>query len=100
MLAKQRSLFPVGAEAQPVSEAQFIHQIETFQEFGTKTNVAAFPDPAVDIPVYVNEFWIARQRAAGQVAAPGGLPGQEAEGGCFRGIGGQFFIHMLWEAID
>ncbi|MGQ9922153.1 MAG: DNA methyltransferase [Desulfobacca sp.] len=64
MLAKQRSLFPVGAEAQPVSEAQFIHQIESFQEFGQKTTVAAFPDPAVDIPVYINEFWTARQRAA------------------------------------
>lgn len=64
MLPKQCNLFPDESPSQPASEAEFIRQIEQFQEFGQKTVLSAFPDPAVDLPVYVNEFWTAKQRAA------------------------------------
>ncbi|MBM4289165.1 MAG: site-specific DNA-methyltransferase [Deltaproteobacteria bacterium] len=46
------------------SEAAFVEEIENFSEFGKATQVAAFPDPAVAAPVYINEFWTAKQRAA------------------------------------
>ncbi len=39
-------------------------EIEAFEEFGRRTAVSPFPDPGVAIPVYRNEFWTARQRAA------------------------------------
>jgi hypothetical protein len=42
----------------------FFSAIEQFHEFGRPTQVVTFPDPAVAIPVYVNEFWTAKQRAA------------------------------------
>ncbi len=46
------------------SDEEFITEIEQFHEFDKQTQVIAFPDPAVDIPVYINEFWTAKQRAA------------------------------------
>ncbi len=38
--------------------------LREFCEFGRRTRVVAFPDPAVRLPVYVNEFWTSKQRAA------------------------------------
>ncbi len=49
---------------QPFSDLEFITEIEQFHEFGKATEVVAFPDPAVNLPVYINEFWTAKQRAA------------------------------------
>ena len=39
-------------------------QVEAFREFGKRTSILGFPDPLFDIPVYVNEFWTSKQRAA------------------------------------
>ncbi len=44
--------------------ASFEEELRSFQDFGKETVVAEFPDPAVEVPVYVNEFWTAKQRAA------------------------------------
>ena len=38
--------------------------LREFREFGRRTRVVAFPDPEVRLPVYVNEFWTSKQRAA------------------------------------
>ena len=38
--------------------------LREFREFGRRTRVVAFPDPEVRLPVCVNEFWTAKQRAA------------------------------------
>lgn len=38
--------------------------LREFCEFGERTRVVAFPDPEVRLPVYVNEFWTSKQRAA------------------------------------
>ena len=38
--------------------------LREFCEFGRRTRVVAFPDPDVRLPVYVNEFWTSKQRAA------------------------------------
>jgi hypothetical protein len=43
---------------------EFVTEIEQFQEFDKQTQVIAFPDAAISLPVYVNEFWTAKQRAA------------------------------------
>jgi hypothetical protein len=47
-----------------LSLEDFIAGIEEFRDFGRKTVRLDFPDPTLDLPVYVNEFWTAKQRAA------------------------------------
>ena len=42
----------------------FEAELRQFSEFGRRTRVVAFPDPEVRLPVYVNEFWTSKQRAA------------------------------------
>lgn len=54
---------PSRAEETPGVLA-FEAELRTFREFGKRTRVAAFPDAEVQLPVYVNEFWTSRQRAA------------------------------------
>ena len=61
---RQASLFDCNLEAPHLAGQDLFAALEAFQEFGKKTTVAAFPDPAVKIPVYINEFWTAKQRAA------------------------------------
>jgi len=51
---------PGGAADIPAFEAE----LRAFREFGRRTRVVAFPDPEVRLPVYVNEFWTSKQRAA------------------------------------
>ena len=64
MSANQLELFTNESEEQHFSDEEFITEIEQFQEFDKQTQVIAFPDPTVDLPVYINEFWTAKQRAA------------------------------------
>lgn len=64
MKASQLPLFGPEPEHRPADLPEFVAGIENFGEFGKKTTIAAFPDPAVKIPVYINEFWTAKQRAA------------------------------------
>jgi DNA modification methylase len=64
MLQNQLNLFSSESGKQHCSNEDFITAIEQFHEFDKQTQVLAFPDPAVDIPVYINEFWTAKQRAA------------------------------------
>ena len=64
MLAGQLELFSNETAAKNVSDQEFAAAIEQFHEFDKQTQIITFPDPAVAIPVYVNEFWTAKQRAA------------------------------------
>ncbi len=64
MTHNQLDLFSVGPCNLHCSEAEFVAEIEKFDEFGKATQVFVFPDQAVNIPVYINEFWTAKQRAA------------------------------------
>ena len=48
----------------PLSYKNFVREIEDFCEFQKKTVVLEFPDVDYDIPVYINEFWTSKQRAA------------------------------------
>ncbi|HPU00816.1 MAG TPA: DNA methyltransferase [Bacillota bacterium] len=43
---------------------QLHREIAAFKEYGKETACLEFPHPAVRIPVYVNEFWTSKQRAA------------------------------------
>ncbi len=49
---------------EPPVLTRFRDGLAAFDEFGKATVIGEFPDPAVSLPVYVNEFWTAKQRAA------------------------------------
>ena len=65
MTANQLQLFDQpDTSIAPLSYGEFRHAIESFDDFFKQTEVLEFPDPDFDIPVYVNEFWTSKQRAA------------------------------------
>jgi len=58
-------LFPEKTEhAKILTPGQLHSEVIRFNEFEKTTSCLEFPDPAVDIPVYINEFWTSKQRAA------------------------------------
>ena len=78
---------------QHFSDEEFFTAIEQFHEFGKPTQVVAFPDPAIDIPVYVNEFWTAKQRAAHSLH-------EISYRACFKPQLPRFFIERLTRPGD
>ncbi len=65
MAALQTELFnQADTSKRPLSYEEFLGNIVRFDEFHKETAVLEFPNPDFDIPVYVNEFWTSRQRAA------------------------------------
>ncbi len=91
---KQLSLFSDSREEKaPVSTDDFIAEIEGFDEFGTPTECLAFPDPQLKIPVYVNEFWTSKQRAAHSLQ-------EISYRACFKPQLPRFFIARLTENDD
>ena len=47
-----------------LGSGEFAAEVEEFRGFGKETTILEYPDSALDIPVYVNEFWTSKQRAA------------------------------------
>ena len=65
MLALQSSRFSGNpAVVRKLSGAQFRSALVEFDEFGKRTSVASFPGLDAGLPVFVNEFWTAKQRVA------------------------------------
>lgn len=65
MRQEQSVLFPEKTEhAKILTPGQLHSEVVRFNEFEKTTSCLEFPDPAVDIPVYINEFWTSKQRAA------------------------------------
>ena len=91
------SQFELFAEAQRegrlLTPNELRADIERFRGFGTDTVVADFPDPAVHLPVYVNEFWTAKQRAAHSLH-------EVSYRACFKAQLPRFFIDRLTRPGD
>jgi hypothetical protein len=64
MLAGQLELFDNDETVKNLSDKEFIADIEKFNEFGKETQCLPFPAADINLPVYINEFWTAKQRAA------------------------------------
>ncbi len=57
MRQEQLSLFPEkGNHSKILTIEQLHHEIAGISKYGRKTACLEFPDPAINIPVYVNEF--------------------------------------------
>ena len=80
-------------QSQPLNAEEFAAEIQAFADFGKETNVLDFPDPAISIPVYVNEFWTSKQRAAHSLH-------EVSYRACFKPQLPRFFISRLTQPGD
>ena len=89
MAARQLELFdrPYMSKGR-LSYDDFLDEIESFDEFDKDTAILEFPDPDFDIPVYVNEFWTSKQRAANSLH-------EVSYRACFKPQLPRFFIERL-----
>ena len=71
-----------------LSYDEFLDHIESFDEFNKQTQVLEFPDADFDIPVFVNEFWTSKQRAAHSLH-------EVSYRACFKPQLPRFFIERL-----
>ena len=80
-------------QPRPLNAEEFAAAIQAFADFGKETQTLDFPDPAVSIPVYVNEFWTAKQRAAHSLH-------EVSYRACFKPQLPRFFISRLTQPGD
>lgn len=66
----------------------FRREVERFNAFGTATTARHLPGVACDIPLYVNEFWTSKQRAAHSLH-------EVSYRACFKPQLPRFFIERL-----
>jgi hypothetical protein len=65
VFGRQSTLFQTDpCSPSPLTPEEFVSDIAAFSEFGKRTAVFEFPDRRFRIPVFVNEFWTSKQRAA------------------------------------
>jgi len=73
---------------EPQDIETFAAGIRAFREFGKATEVLTFPDERYPLPVFVNEFWTSRQRAAHSLH-------EVSYRACFKPQLPRFFIERL-----
>ncbi len=77
----------------PLNAKEFAAEIRAFADFGKETHILDFPDPTISIPVYVNEFWTSKQRAAHSLH-------EVSYRACFKPQLPRFFISRLTQPKD
>lgn len=78
-------------QAAPHTPDQFRSELRAFAEFGTATATAELALDGVSVPVFVNEFWTAKQRAAHSLH-------EVSYRACFKPALPRFFIERLTRA--
>ena len=84
---KREEAEPVVRNA-PLTLDELVKELTEFSEFGKSTIVEKFPEEGVDLPVFVNEFWTAKQRAASTLH-------EISYRACFKPQLPRFFIERL-----
>jgi hypothetical protein len=87
MEALQQPLFPDDVPRER-SQDSLISELSKFDRFGTRTQMASIGDAAEAIPVFVNEFWTSKQRAASSLH-------EVSYRACFKPQLPRFFIERL-----
>lgn len=72
---------------------QFVEEIKAFNDFGTETQVHTLHAGNQPVPVYVNEFWTSKQRAASSIH-------EVSYRACFKPQLPRFFIERLTNQGD
>ena len=94
MSASQPLLFPaVEAVSRHASVEDLIQELLEFRQFRTKTQVMSIGDGDEAVPVFVNEFWTSKQRAASSLH-------EISYRACFKPQLPRFFIERLTADID
>jgi DNA modification methylase len=73
--------------------SSFADEILAFREFQKDTRTDRFPDSEIDLPVFVNEFWTSKQRAASSLH-------EISYRACFKPQLPRFFISRLTNQED
>ena len=94
MTVRQMELFQyTGQRREPLSIQEFAAAIQCFDAFGKDTQVLDFPHEDGVLPVYVNEFWTSKQRAAHSLH-------EISYRACFKPQLPRFFIERLTRPGD
>ena len=94
MKTDQLELFPGEGGTRSVRTGeQFADEVLHFADFKKRTKVLDFPDDRFPIPVFVNEFWTSRQRAAHSLH-------EVSYRACFKPQLPRFFIERLTTGGD
>ncbi|MDX1952033.1 MAG: DNA methyltransferase [Verrucomicrobiota bacterium] len=64
MITSRAAPLEASTITQPLDLQQFKDYLADFREFGEPTRIEHLNSPAGSIPVFINEFWTSRQRAA------------------------------------
>ncbi len=83
----------IDTSMRPLSYEEFLGDIVCFDDFHKETAILEFPVPDFNIPVYVNEFWTSRQRAAHSLH-------EISYRACFKPQLPRFFIERLTSPGD
>ena len=71
----------------------FADELREFKDFDTATRVESHADSNIDLPVFINEFWTSKQRAASSLH-------EISYRACFKPQLPRFFINRLTKAGD
>lgn len=66
----------------------FVEELKGFRDFQKDTKIEEFPDPEIELPVFINEFWTSKQRAASSLH-------EVSYRACFKPQLPRFFISRL-----
>src|SRR5881296_1970527 len=81
-------LFTEHRAARHSSRDSLLEELAAFRQFGTSTQVTALGDDEDVVPVFVNEFWTSKQRAASSLH-------EVSYRACFKPQLPRFFIERL-----
>src|SRR6266705_3938761 len=87
MEALQHPLFPEDMPRER-SQDSLINELSEFDRFGTRTQVSSIGEAADAVPVFINEFWTSKQRAASSLH-------EISYRACFKAQLPRFFVERL-----
>lgn len=89
-----KQLSPIrGRQVTQRDSSSFAGELRAFSEFQKATQIERFPDPDIDLPVFINEFWTSKQRAASSLH-------EISYRACFKPQLPRFFISRLTNQGD
>jgi DNA methylase len=92
MEALQRPLFPEDVPRERSLDS-LITELSEFDRFGTRTQVSSIGETADAVPVFINEFWTSKQRAASSLH-------EISYRACYKPQLPRFFLERLTAAED
>jgi hypothetical protein len=93
ILDDQQPLFVENRVRRHHSRASFLEELASFRQFRTNTEVTSLGEGEDAVPVFVNEFWTSKQRAASSLH-------EVSYRACFKPQLPRFFIERLTAAND